>query len=58
MTEDEMKTKACHRTHRGETQGASVNTFFPLPALCLGSECMAFRANGNACYCADLKRDN
>lgn len=57
MTEDEMKTKACHKTHRGETPSAGGGTFLPRPAKCLGSDCMAFRANGSACYCADLKKD-
>lgn len=63
MTEDDMKTKACHKTHRGETLTGAFKpngdpmTFSPQPAACIGSECMAFRAVGNSCYCADLKRD-
>lgn len=57
MTEDDMKTKACHKTHRGETAQAVTGTFMPAPAMCLGSACTAFRAVGEACYCADLKRD-
>lgn len=53
-----MKTKACHKTHRGETPSGTVNTFMPRPAPCLGSGCIAFHGTGSACYCADLKKDN
>lgn len=58
VTEDEMKTKACHKTHRGETAGAVSGTFMPQSAKCLGSGCIAFHGTGSACYCADLKKDN
>ncbi len=45
MTEDEAKTKICHRSIDGDDSPASVigNEMFAKKFACVGSKCMAWR---------------